>query len=94
MGEIMSKYTYIDLLIEVLLEHEKKMDELVTRLEDISPSLNYSIEIPDDPAIKNKVKRLESILDNYKNALQKVSSHCNLIDDKVCKGIIKDIELE
>ena len=39
MGDENTKIDVIDLIITVMQEHEKKLDELITRLEAITPTL-------------------------------------------------------
>ena len=88
----MSSYTYVDLLIEVLSEHEKNLDTLVSRLENITAEEQLNTDEPFNSNIKKRVLQLQSIINNYEKTLTKISNHCNIIDDKICKTIIREID--
>ena len=86
----MSSYTYIDMLIEVLSDHEKNLDKLVSRLEDITPEDQIQTEKPINSIMKKRVHKLQEIVNNYEEKLKKLSNHCTLIDDNICKTIIME----
>jgi hypothetical protein len=94
MDKFMSSYTYIDLLIEVLSDHEKNLDKLVSRLENITPKEQLNTDEPYNTNIKKRVLELQSIINKYEKTLTKISNHCNIIDDNICKTIIQETKNE
>ena len=98
------KVDVIDLIINVLKEHEGTLDELVSRLEqvnkDIEVSMNESSfyvgkkEDSSTDVMDYRVKELETTLDRYRKTLLTISRHCEKINDTVCLRKITDKILE
>ena len=84
----------IDLIVNVLQEHEGTLDELISRLEhvnkDIEESMNessfYASKEKDSSTdvLNYKIEELETILEKYRKTLLTVSRHCEKINDTVC----------
>jgi len=95
-----SKLDLIDLIINVLQDHEASLDDLVNRLEKINVDFEESLndlsffntgenDITKDK-LRLKIKSLEEKLEKYKNALNSVLHHCETINDVVCMRIMAE----
>lgn len=60
-----AQFAYLDLLATTLTEHEKNLDRLIRRLEEISKSLSKMIELaePEGPAEEKELLRKEMMQD-------------------------------
>ena len=93
-----SKVDVIDLIINVLKDHESSLDDLVNSLEkinrDIEESLNeksFLISKEKDVSkdkLKLKITDLEKKLEKYKNTINSVLMHCEKINDVVCLRLV------
>lgn len=94
----------IDLIINVLKDHEGSLDELVNRLEQVNNDLEVSLnessffigkeKYSATDVLDYKVKELEEKLEKYRKTLMAVSRHCDKIKDTVCLRKITDKILE
>ena len=94
----------IDLIINVLKEHEGTLDELVGRLEHVNNEIEVSMnessfyvgkeKDSSTDVLNYRVKELETILEKYRKTLLTVSRHCEKINDTVCLRKITEKILE
>ena len=89
----------IDLIINVLKEHENSLDNLVERLEilnkDLEQSMNessfYANSKSDSSVTFNrKIVELEKRIEKYRKIIKKILGHCEKINDIACVKKIAD----
>ena len=93
----------IDLIINVLKEHENSLDDLVERLEvlnkDLEQSMNESSfyasgKSNSSEALNRKIVELEKRIEKYRKIIKKILGHCEKINDIACVKKIADEVLE
>ncbi len=89
----------IDLIINVLKEHEDSLDNLVERLEvlnkDLEQSMNESSfyassKSNSSEALNRKIVELEKRIEKYRKIIKKILGHCEKINDIACVKKIAD----
>jgi DNA-binding transcriptional MerR regulator len=97
------KIDVIDLIINVLKEHENSLDNLVERLEvlnkDLEQSMNESSfyarsKNNSSEALNRKIVELEKRIEKYRKIIKKILGHCEKINDIACVKKIADEVLE
>ena len=93
----------VDLIINVLKEHENSLDNLVERLEvlnkDLEQSMNESSfyargKSNSSEALDRKIVELEKRIGKYRKIIKKILGHCEKINDIACVKKIADEVLE
>lgn len=93
----------VDLIINVLKEHENSLDNLVERLEvlnkDLEESMNESSfyagsKSDSSEALNRKIVELEKRIEKYRKIIKKILGHCEKINDIACVKKIADEVLE
>lgn len=90
------KLDVIDLIINVLKDHEASLDNLVKRLETLNRELTKGISQgiqQKDSAPKTLDPRkaeLEKLIKRYQHTLSTLLQHCETINDIACIEIIAD----
>jgi len=93
----------VDLIINVLKEHENSLDNLVERLEvlnkDLEQSMNESSfyaggKSNSSEALNRKIVELEKRIEKYRKIIKKILGHCEKINDIACVKKIADEVLE
>ena len=97
------KIDVIDLIINVLKEHENSLDNLVERLEvlnkDLEQSMNKSSfyassKSNSSEALNRKIVELEKRIEKYRKIIKKILGYCEKINDIACVKKIADEVLE
>ena len=93
----------VDMIINVLKEHENSLDNLVERLEvlnkDLEQSMNESSfyassKSNSSEALNRKIVELEKRIEKYRKIIKKILGHCEKINDIACVKKIADEVLE
>jgi len=90
----------MDMIIDVLKEHETSLDDLVERLEALNENLEQSANEsgfyagreggPSSQAMNQKIMELEKRIKKYRKIMKKILGHCEKINDLACVKTIAD----
>lgn len=94
----------MDMIINVLKEHETSLDDLVERLEVLNDDLEQSANESDfyagresgssSEALNQKILELEKRIGKYRKIMKKILGHCEKINDFACMKTIADEVVE
>jgi len=89
----------MDMIIDVLKEHETSLDDLVERLEALNENLEQSANESgfyvggggsSSEALNQKILELEKRIKKYRGVMKKILEHCEKINDLACVKTIAD----
>ena len=96
----LDKIDVVDLIINVLKEHENSLDNLVERLEILNKDLEQSMNESSfyvsresafsSEALNRKIAELEKQIEKYRKIIGKILGHCEKINDIACVKKIAD----